>query len=759
MITDPEQPDDLPDHLPNDADEAQLTWLLTSAYSGPAVRAEFSRELASRLDAEFAKLGALESNGHASNGHAKNGHAKNGTALEPHLTNGHAEAAEQEPVVVATRGSSLRRRWIVGVATAASLLMAMAVWADPPAWANMVWAIVTTIERFTVGGGGGDGAPAAPAVIDGGEQPSEEAANNPNVGGGIEEPVVEEQPGAALGTKTIAEEVRTLGPPPVERIASSASVPPPTAAKEAAPKPEQPQWKAYAEPLEPQELTHRVNEQLSALWTTQRVQPAGPANDAGFMRRAYLDLLGRVPTVSEAREFLDDKSSDLTPAERRAALVDRLLAHHDHATHFAAVWRRVLLPDEVDLSRLGGSQAFEEWLAGKFAANVPYDQIVSELLLAQGRVSESGPLLFYAAVRLNPEELAARTSRAFLGVRMECAQCHDHPFDDKISQQDFWSFAAFFARISRPRGKMEMTSPVLAVRDNARGEVMIPESDQVVPPRLPGSVMDLAEQAESPSRREQLVRWLTDRDNQHFAQATVNRVWAHLFGRGLVEPVDDMRPANPAIAPEVLDTLSRDFAASGFDLRRLVRALVLTDAYQMASREDTSDKGAGDPSRGLVFAAMNVKSLTAEQLYDSITVATGKVALGGRTMGPQTGLMRYDDMSRQSFIEQFRTAPGQATDYQAGIPQALTLMHGGLIHGATDVAASGLLKSLAAPFFTDDQRLETLYLATLSRYPDDDERAVLVAEMKQATNTAERQQVLGDVLWALLNSAEFTLNH
>ena len=461
------------------------------------------------------------------------------------------------------------------------------------------------------------------------------------------------------------------------------------------------------------------------------------------MRRVYLDLLGRVPNVSEARDFLNDPSPD-----RREQLVDRLLAHHDHATHFAAVWRRILLPDEVDLSRLGGSASFEAWLAEKFEANEPYDQVVSELLLAQGRVSKSGPLLFYAAMRLNPEELAGRTSRAFLGVRMECAQCHDHPFDEAITQQDFWSFAAFFARISRPRGKMEMTSPVLAVRDNARGEVMFPESDEVVPPRLPETVSDLADDPNGPSRREELVAWLTARDNQHFARATVNRVWAHLFGRGLVEPVDDMRRANPPICPEVLDTLAGDFAASGFDLRRLCRALVLTDAYQLSSGSDEGQGEEGDPSRTLAFAQMNIKSLTAEQLYDCITVATGQASLAG---GPtdQAGLVRFADMNRQQFIDQFRAAPGKVTDYQAGIPQALTLMHGGLIHNATDVAASGLLKSLAAPFFTDDQRLETLYLATLSRYPEPEEREVMLKMIAGASDPQQRQQALGDVLWAL----------
>jgi len=231
-----------------------------------------------------------------------------------------------------------------------------------------------------------------------------------------------------------------------------------------------------------------------------------------------------------------------------SCLVDRLLVHRDHATHVAALWHAVLLPNEVDLTRIGGTDKFDEWLADRFAANEPYDQIVRELLLAEGRVSESGPLLFYAALKLNPEELAARSSRAFLGVRMECAQCHDHKFD-VMTQHDFWSFAAFFARISRPRGKMEMTSPVLAVHDNERGDVTIPNSAEVVPPRLPTTDSNIQDTPGGPSRRKQLVDWLTSKDNGQFARAAVNRVWAQLFGRGLVEPVDDMRPVQHADRP------------------------------------------------------------------------------------------------------------------------------------------------------------------------------------------------------------------
>jgi hypothetical protein len=466
------------------------------------------------------------------------------------------------------------------------------------------------------------------------------------------------------------------------------------------------------------------------------------------MRRVYLDLTGRVPSVREIHDYMADKAPD-----RRERLVDRLLEHHDHATHLAAVWREILLPAGSTVSRPDGQIRFEEWLTKRFAANKPYDQIVRDLLTIEGRVAASGPLEFYAASRLNPEELAGKTSRAFLGVRMECAQCHDHPFDE-VSQQDFWSFAAFFARISRPKGKMEITSPVLQVRDSQQGDVMVPESDQVVAPRLPLSGIEVEDEPGGPPRRQQLVDWLTSKNNGQFARATVNRAWSHLFGRGLVDPVDDMRPANPPLAPELLETLSRDFAASSFDLRRLFRALVLSEAYQLSSRAPDSD-----PSRTLHFAQMNIKSFTAEQLYDCIAIATRQGSAAAASATDATGLQRLTDTNRQAFIEQFRAPPGQVTDYPAGIPQALTLMHGGLIHSATDLGTSGLLKSLAAPFFQDAQRIDTLFLSTLSRYPEAAERELMLSHLRTATSDSEKQQVLGDVLWALLNSGEFTFNH
>ena len=413
----------------------------------------------------------------------------------------------------------------------------------------------------------------------------------------------------------------------------------------------------------------------------------------------------------------------------------------------AAVWRAALLPSDVDLTRFGGTERFETWLAERFRANVPYDEIVRELLLAEGRLSESGPVLFYAALKMEPERLAARTSRAFLGVRMECAQCHDHFFDKRWKQTDFWGYAAFFAQISRPQGKMEEVSPVLRVLDTNRGEVSLPESENVINPRFPLGSPALAS-VDGPSRRQQLADWLTQEHNPQFARATANRIWAHLFGRGIVDPVDDMRPDNTPVCPDVLEALAKSLVATRYDLRTLIRGIVLSDAWQRSSRADTEDS-----QRLLHFAQMPIKTFSAEQLYDSLTVATGRISSADGV----DGLLRTGNSSRQAFLSQFQAPTEQATDFHLGIPQALTLMNGRIVHNATTSSTSGLLRSLSAPFFTDEQRIETLFLATLGRRPVEEETAALAAHV--AAGDGSKMDRLGDILWALLNSPEFTLNH
>ncbi len=489
-----------------------------------------------------------------------------------------------------------------------------------------------------------------------------------------------------------------------------------------------------------------VDRELESLWRGQGIMPAEPALDHEFLRRIYLDLTGRIPTVAEVQAYISWGDS------RRDRLIDELVASRDHATHWAAVWRQILIPRGVDLVRLGGTEAFETWLADRFGANAPYDTIVRELLLAEGRLGQKGPLLFYAALKMEPEQLAGQTARAFLGIRLECAQCHNHFFDDRIAQTDFWSYAAFFARISRPRGKMEMASPVIRVRDNQQGEVVIPDTDRVMAPKFPLGT-EAPDTDDDRSRRQRLADWMVAPENPYFARATVNRVWAHLWGRGIVEPVDDMRPGNLPVSAKLLDDLAGYLIASKYDMRGLIRVLVQTQAYQLSSRSPVDD-----PSSMMHFARMGIKSFSAEQLYDSIAVATQVDGVGvpAAAAGP---LLRQQNMSRMAFVEQFRALPGQATEYQSGIPQALTLMNGPLVHNATSVGSSGLLRSLQAPFFTDKQRLETLFLATLSRYPSPEEEEALLKYLEGDDQGGQLETALGDVLWALLNSAEFTLNH
>ena len=484
---------------------------------------------------------------------------------------------------------------------------------------------------------------------------------------------------------------------------------------------------------------------LEKLWEQNGVQPAAAATDEELLRRVYLDIAGRTPSVNEVRTYLKDTSAD-----RYERLVDRLLASPEYSSHLAARFRSFLIPEGVDLTSFGGIEAFEKWLAGRFKSGESYDKTVQSLLLAEGRLVQSGPLLFYSATKLEADQLAGRTARVFLGMRLECAQCHDHPFES-WKQEDFWGFAAFFARISRPRGKLENVSTVMQVRDVDRGEVMMPDSVAAVPPKFLNEDEEL-EDEKTIVRRQKLADWLTGSQNPYFARATANRVWSMLFGKGIVNPVDDFGLGNPPISPELLDLLAGQFIQSKFDLKQMFRVVALSKAYRLSSgAEDVNEL------RQDWFAQMNVKMLTAEQVYDCITVATMP---GNAQSNAMTGLVeRFGNVNREQFLREFRTPSGRSTEYQGGIPQALTLMNGAFVDSATGLQSSGLLKSLEAPFFDRDQRFEILYFATLSRLPKTSEKTLLEQYVTPEMKGAELREALSDILWALLNSAEFTMNH
>jgi hypothetical protein len=488
-------------------------------------------------------------------------------------------------------------------------------------------------------------------------------------------------------------------------------------------------------------MTARIDDLLAQRWAQEGVRPAPKASDGEFLRRATLDLTGLIPTVQEVRAFLAD-----TSRHKRFELVERLLAKPNHATHFANIWRHVMLPADSNLAQFGGDAGFQLWLRSQFADNVPYHKMVTALLVTSGNTQGTGPGLFYSALQLKPEELAASTSRIFLGVQIQCAQCHNHPFAP-WTRKDFWGYAAFFGRLRQPARGQQF---VFQIHEGHVGEVKIPDTDEVIAPKFLGG-------PESPDdvlqlRRARLAAWLTSGNNEYFAKAAVNRVWAVLFGRGLVQPVDDLGDHNPPSHPELLDELAKYFAETGFDVRNLVRTLTATLAYQLSSQSE-----AGAPDRPELFARMAIKSLSADQLYDCLTEAMRRRSnvAGGNQMAGFRGF----DGGRQSFLAKFRAPTQGATDYESGIPQALTLMNGRVVREATDVANSDILIALDAPFFNDEERVETLFLSTLSRLPGDDERAKFVAYAKKGAGAKERRKALSDILWALLNSAEFALNH
>lgn len=509
-------------------------------------------------------------------------------------------------------------------------------------------------------------------------------------------------------------------------------------------------WPAVAQQDEGQQerdarrraMSERVDYWLAAGWSAAGVQSAPQADDAEFLRRASLDLAGTIPRVGEVRRFLADESPD-----KRARLIDRLLASPAHPTHMANTWRSFMLPPNVDVTQQNNVVGVQRWLRNQFADNMRYDRMVGDLLVATGG-GDTGPALFYTALEVKPDKLAAATSRIFLGLQIDCAQCHDHPFD-RWTQEDFWGYAAFFAQLRQPDAP---NAGNVTLEDLQQGEVTLPESDTIVAPTYPGG--DPVSPNARGTRRQQLTIWLASRDNPYLARAAVNRVWALLFGRGLVEPVDDLGPHNPPSHPELMVELSEYLVDIGFDLRELLRTLANTRAYQLSSRWTEED-----PPAEHLFARMPIKTLTAEQLYDSLSrlllVPPATMAAGPQ----QQSSSRLLDPRRQEFIARVQTPSRTATEYEAGVPQALTLMNGVEMNAATSGPESGLLTALHSPLFDDEQRVETLFLATLSRLPRDEERSKFVEYVAGGGATGDRRRALGDCLWALLNSAEFALNH
>jgi hypothetical protein len=477
-------------------------------------------------------------------------------------------------------------------------------------------------------------------------------------------------------------------------------------------------------------LVGKIDRHIAARWQQSKARPAARADDATFLRRVYLDLTGRIPPVTEVRDFLDDTSTT-----KRTELVERLLKTDDYARHFATTWRRVILPPQDNI--VPAASSFEDWLGKQFRRDVGYDRITRAILTAPITArSLSGVGAFYQANGYTPENLGASVSRIFLGVRLECAQCHNHPFA-KWTRKQFWEFAAFFGGTGPQEGRRR-PSPV---RAKFTGRLTIPGTEKVVQARILGAS---APAAFDPTRgpRPALADWMVKGDNPFFARTAVNRLWAHFFGIGLVEPPDEMDEGNRPSHPELLKDLASAFAARRFDVRFLIRAITASRAYQLSSV-------ASHPSQNnlRLLARMPVRGLTGEQLYDSLARIRGRGTTPAEAAGRTEFLARFANQDRP-------------TESHTSLLQALNLMNGRLLADMTSLEKNRALRTLAeARGRTAGQRVEELYLLVLSRPPRPKEKARLVKYVESGGERRDSKKALADILWVLLNSHDFCLNH
>jgi Protein of unknown function (DUF1553)/Protein of unknown function (DUF1549) len=496
---------------------------------------------------------------------------------------------------------------------------------------------------------------------------------------------------------------------------------------------------------DPVQLTGQIDKHIEAGWKANSITPAQPADDAEFLRRVYLDLAGRIPAVQEVREFLRNQNPD-----KRRELVDRLLEGSGYIQHFATVWRREWLPQTLSNPQFQffGTQ-FEPWIRQQLRNNTPYDKIVRELLTVSPATINGGfdPVngmagAFLQVNELKPENVASAASRLFLGVKLECAQCHNHPFD-AYTRKQFWEFASFFAGL-QPVNPRVRRAPAEAVEIHA---LTIPGTETRVSARFLDGKEPKFEEKVSP--RIALVEWMTAKDNPYFARNAVNRMWANFFGVGLMDPLDEPGDKNPPSHPELLDELARSFAASGYDLKYLIKAIVGSKAYQLSSAGPASSK-----SGERVFARMQVRGLTPEQLFDSLSQATlfsGDIPAAQRQfVAPNT--------PRGEFLARFSSTE-RLSEVQTSILQALTLMNGKFVGEMTNSEQGRMIGSVDAPFFDTPEKIDILFLATVSRFPRPEELKKLTAYVQKGGQTGDARKALTDIYWALLNGSEFAFNH
>ncbi len=471
--------------------------------------------------------------------------------------------------------------------------------------------------------------------------------------------------------------------------------------------------------------------------------PASPRSaDSDFLRRVFLDVIGQLPTPDETRAFLADKD----PA-KRDRLIDALLTRPEYVDFWTLKWADILRCSRKFLSDKG-MYAYNLWIRRSVEQNRPWDQFAGELLLAQGSIFTDGAANYYKASG-SPQELAENTAQVFLGVRMQCAKCHNHPYD-RWTQNQYYQMAAFFAQVKRKPGERTDEQVVYATD---KGEIANPRTGQTMRPCALDAAPLPAEFADD--RRTVLVKWMTAPKNPFFAKTMVNRIWRHYMGRGFVEPVDDIRPTNPASNEPLFDFIAQDFAAHGYDLKYLMRTILRSETYQ---RSAIPLKGNERDSH--YYAHYPFKRLGAEQMLDAISAATG---IAEKFDGLPSGVhaTQLPDAGVNSYFLDLFGRPSRNIVCECersddpNLSQVLHLMNGPELN-ARLTAKTGRIATLFDKKLADGPLVEELYLAAYSRYPTPAEAKRATAALSKAK---DRRQVAEDLFWALLNAKEFFFNH
>jgi len=509
-------------------------------------------------------------------------------------------------------------------------------------------------------------------------------------------------------------------------------------------------------------LREVIDGQVRAKWAAEKLTPAKPATDAEFLRRVTIDLVGSIPSYEETIAFLESKEPT-----KREKLVDRLLEDPRHAQQQADTWDMILFgrfpPGNDADKRLG----FQAWLRTQFEKNVPYDELARTILKAEG-LSTDGPAMYYVQYKNAPEDATESITQQFLGVQLQCARCHDHPFEE-WKQLDFYGMAAFLARLEvvtlnrkgsgtestfvigeQEVGDIQFTGPAKDAVAGKKGEPVKPKflhaTALVEPAAKDGKPAKFSNTAPPPkpkfSRKDRLAEWIADPKNPYFTKAIVNRVWGQFMGKGISHPVDNLSPSNPPVMPELMETLAKELIVHKYDLKWLTREIVLSQAYQLS--------GAGDgEAMPRLYHHSRTRPLSAEELAECWRVASGWTP-SGATAAKSAKSERFRPLESGYMLRFFGTPNSGAGDFQGGLQEHLYMNNGPL--GSVIGGKGSLSEFVGTASKPVEDRVRRLYLQTLNRPPTAIETEKVSAYLKSGGPAA-------DAVWALITSAEFRFNH